>query len=230
MAYFGRLPFSHNEFCEGQAGDQTSYPLYHSGSAGEVCLGFDQIADEVSNEFFFYGSSHSHHHEEIFFPSDVFGLNVPEQQFCGQPLVAYGELYPGSPISHWQQGTVSPTVGFRSSLLCDYRHLSLVDPYPYSQERELYGRNSISPATNVFDSNVERGNTNLSFQIGFDNIDAQCPVFLDNYAFGQEVRGESGNGEGCLTDASRRFNIGPTWPSSSEHDREVFKFSHINSA
>ncbi|NXN73624.1 P3C2G kinase, partial [Himantopus himantopus] len=220
MAYFGRLPLSHNEFCEGQAADQTSYPLYHSGSAGEVCLGFDQIVDEVSNEFFFYGSSHSHHHEENFFPSDVFGLNVPEQQFCGQPLVAYGEIYPGSPISHWQQGTVSPMVGFRSSLLCDYRHFSLVDPYPYNQEKELYGRNTISPATNVFDSNVERGNTNLSFQIGFDNIDAQCSVFLDNYPFGQEVRGESGNGEGCLTDASRRCDIGPIWPSSSEHDRE----------
>ncbi|NXV12809.1 P3C2G kinase, partial [Cepphus grylle] len=220
MAYFGRVPFSHNEFCDGQAGDQASCPMYHSGSAGQVCLGFDRIVDEVSNEFFFYGSSHSHHHEEIFFPSDVFGLNVPDQQFCGQPLIAYGELYPGNPISHWQQGTVLPTVGFRSSLLSDYRNFSLVDPYPYSQQRGLYRGNSRSPVTNVFDSNAERGNTNLSFQIGFDNIDAQCPIFSDNYPFGQEARDESGNGEGCLTDTSRRCDIGPTWPSSSGYDKE----------
>ncbi|NWU48904.1 P3C2G kinase, partial [Dromas ardeola] len=220
MAYFGRVPFSHNEFCEGQAGDQASCPTYHSGSAGQVCLGFDQIVDAVSNEFFFYGSSHSHHQEEIFFPSDVFGLSVPDQQFCGQPLVAYGELYPGNPISHWQQGTVSPTVGFRSSLVSDYRNFFLVDPYPYSQERELYGGNNRSPVTNVFDSNVERGNTNLSFRIGFDNIDAQCPIFSDNYPFGQEARDESGNGEGFLTDTSRRCDIGPTWPGSSRYDKE----------
>ncbi|XP_054081023.1 phosphatidylinositol 3-kinase C2 domain-containing subunit gamma isoform X2 [Rissa tridactyla] len=220
MAYFGRVPFSYNEFCEGQAGDQASCPMYHSGSAGQVCLGFDRIVDEVSNEFFFYGSSHSHHHEEIFFPSDVFGLNVPDQQFCGQPLIAYGELHPGNPISHWQQGTVSPTVGFRSSLLSDDKNFSLVDPYPYRQERELYGGNSRSPVTNAFDSNVERGNTNLSFQIGFDNIDAQCPIFTDNYPFGQEARDESGNGEGCLTDASRRCEIGPTRPSSSGYGKE----------
>ncbi|KAM6146154.1 phosphatidylinositol 3-kinase C2 domain-containing subunit gamma [Phoenicopterus ruber ruber] len=225
MAYFGRVPFSHNELPEGQAGDQASYPMYHSGSAGQVRLGFDRIVDEVSNEFFFYGSSHSYHHEEIFFPSDVFGPNVPDEQFCGQPLVAYGELYPGNHLSHWQQGTVSPTVGFRSSLLSDYRNFSLVDPYPYSQEREIYGGNSVTPVTNVFHSNVERGNTNLNFQIGIDNVDAPCPVFLDNYPFGQEVSGESGNGEACLTDTSRRCNIGPTWPSSSEQDREATGWS-----
>ncbi|NWZ47467.1 P3C2G kinase, partial [Haliaeetus albicilla] len=225
MAYFGRVPFSHNEFGEGQAGDQALYPMYHSGSAGEVCLGFDRIVDEVNNEFFFYGSSLSHHREEIYFPSDIFGPNVPEQQFCGQPPVAYGELYPGNPVSPWQQGTVSPTVGFRPSLLSDYRNFSLVDPYPYSQERELYGGNSITPVTNVFDSNVERGKTNLSFQIGFDSGDAQCPIFLDNYPFGREVSDESGNGEACLTNTSRRCNIGPTWPSSSEHDREATGWS-----
>lgn len=230
MAYFGRVPFSHNEFGEGQAGDQALYPLYHSGSAGEVCLGFDRIVDEVNNEFFFYGSSLSHHHEEIHFPSDIFGLNVPEQQFCGQPPVAYGELYPGNPVSPWQQGTVSLTVGFRPSLLSDCRNFSLAHPHPYSQERKLYGGNSITPVTNVFDSNVEKGNTNLSFQIGFDNVGAQCPIFLDNYPFEQEARDESGNGEACLTNTSRRCNIGPTWPSSSEHDREVFTLSYINSA
>ncbi|NXH68953.1 P3C2G kinase, partial [Hydrobates tethys] len=225
MAYYGMVPFSHNEFCEGQDGDQASYPMYHSGSAGEVCLGFDRIVDEVSNEFFFYGSSHSHHHEENFFPSDVFGLNVPDQQFCGQPLVAHGKLHPGNPISHWQQGTVSPMVGFRSSLLSDYGNFSLVDPYSYSQEREIYGGNSIIPITNVFDSNVERDNRNLSFQIGFDTVDTQCPVFLDNYPFGQEVRDESGNGEAHLTDTSRSFGVGPTWPSSSGHVREATGWS-----
>ncbi|XP_076184874.1 phosphatidylinositol 3-kinase C2 domain-containing subunit gamma isoform X1 [Aptenodytes patagonicus] len=225
MAYFGMVPFSHNEFYEGQAGDQASYPMYHSGSAGEVCLGFDRIVDEVNNEFFFYGSSHPHHHEEIFFPSDVFGLNVPDQQFCRQPLVAHGELHPGNPISHWQQGTVSPTVGFRSFLLSDYRNFSLVDPYPYGQEREIYGGNSITPVTNVFDSNVERGDTNLSFQVGFDNVDARCPIFFGNYPFGQEVRDESGNEEACLTDTSRSFGVGPTWPSSSGHDREATGWS-----
>lgn len=232
MAYFGRVPFSHNEFWnEGQDGDQASYPMYHTGSAGEVRLGFDRIVDEVSNEFFFYGSSHSHHPEEIFFPLDVFGLNVPvpDQQLCGQPPAAYGELYPGNPLSHWQQGTVSPTVGFRSSLISDYTNFSLVDPYPYSQEREIYGGNNINPVTNVHHSNVERGNTNQSFQIGVDNVDAQCPIFLNNYPFGQ-VRDESGYGEACLTDTSRKCNKEPTWPSSSGYDREVFKFSHINSA
>ncbi|NWW45546.1 P3C2G kinase, partial [Pedionomus torquatus] len=219
MAYFGKVPFSHNEFCEGQVGDQASYPTYHSASAGQICLGFDQIVDEVSNEYFFYGSSHSHHHEEIFFPSDIFGLNVPDQQFCGQPLIAYGELYPRTPDSYWQQGTLSPAVGYGSSLP-DYRNFSLVDPYPYSQERELYGGNNISPVTNVFGTSVERDDVNLNFQIGFDNIDAQCPIFLDNYPFGQEVRDQSGNGKGCLTDTSRRCDIGPTWPSSSGHDRQ----------
>ncbi|KAF1478617.1 Phosphatidylinositol 4-phosphate 3-kinase C2 domain-containing subunit gamma, partial [Eudyptula minor novaehollandiae] len=225
MAYFGMVPFSHNEFYEGQAGDQASYPTYRSGSAGEVHLGFDRIVDEVSNKFFFYGSSHPHHHEEIFFPSDVFGLNVPDQQFCRQPLVAHGELHPGNPISHWQQGAVSPTVGFRSFLLSDYRNFSQVDPYPYGQEREIYGGNSISPVTNVLDSNVERGNTNLSFQVGFDNVDAQCPIAFSNYPFGQEVRDESGNEEACLTDTSRSFGVGPTWPSSSGHDREATGWS-----
>ncbi|NXH14910.1 P3C2G kinase, partial [Bucco capensis] len=221
MAYFGRVPFSPNEFREGQAGNQASYPMYHSGSAGEVQLGFDRIADEVSNEFFFYGSSHSHHHEDFFSPSDVFGLSMPDQHFCGQPLVAYGELHPSNPpLSHWQQGAASSTVGFRSFLLSDYRNVSLVDPYPYSQGRELSGAKNRSPATNVFDSNVERGNTNLSFQIGFDSVDTQCPVFLDNYPFGQEVRDESGNRE-----TSGICDIGPTWPSSSGHDREATVWS-----
>ncbi|NXJ94139.1 P3C2G kinase, partial [Corythaixoides concolor] len=225
MAYFGRVPFSHNEFHEGQPVDQASYPMYHSSSAGKVHLGFDRIVDEVRNEFFFYGSSHSHHHEDFFFPSDVFGLNAPEQQFCGQPLVAYGELYPGNPVSHWQQGTVSSPIGFRPSLLSDFRNFSLVDPYPYSQEREIYGRNSITPVTNVFHSNVERGNTTLGFQIDVDNVDAQCPIFLDNYPFGQEVRDDSGNGQACFTDASRRCNIRPTWLNSSGHDTEATGWS-----
>ncbi|XP_027555523.1 phosphatidylinositol 4-phosphate 3-kinase C2 domain-containing subunit gamma [Neopelma chrysocephalum] len=220
MAYFGREPFSHNEFHKGQAGDQASYPVYHSGSDGQIPLGFDRIVDEVSNEFFFYSSSHSHHHEEIFSPSDVFGLNVPGQHFYGQPLVAYGEPNPENPVSHWQQGTVSPTVGFRSYLLSDYRNFSLVDPYPYSQERELCGWSSINSVTNVFGSAVEGGNTSLGFPIGFDNADAQCPVFLDNRPFGQEGRDESGNGEARFTDASRRCSTGPTWPHGSGHDRE----------
>ncbi|NWW91322.1 P3C2G kinase, partial [Rhynochetos jubatus] len=225
MAYFGMVPFSHNKFWEGQAEDQASYPTFHSGSAGEVRLGFDRIVDEVSNEFFFYGSSHPHHHEELFFPSDVFGLNVPDQQFRAQPPVAYGELYPGNPLSHWQQSTVSPNVGFRSSFLPGYRNFSLVDPYPYSQERGIYGASSITPVTNLFDSNVETGNKNLSCRIGFDSVDAQSPVFLDNYPFGQEVRHESEYGEACLTEASGSFGVGPTWPSSSGHDGEAAGWS-----
>ncbi|NXK55164.1 P3C2G kinase, partial [Chauna torquata] len=220
MAYFGRVPFSHDEFHEGHAGYQAPYPAYHSGSDGEVHLGFDRIVDEVNNEFFFYGSSHSHHHEEHFFPSDVFGPNVPEQRFCGQPPVAHGELHPANPVSHWQQGTVSPMIGFKSSLLSGDRNFSLAGSCSYSQERGIYRGNSITPVTNVFDSNVERGNTYFNFPIGFDNVDARCPGFLNKYPFGQ-VRDESGNGEFCLTNTSRRFSIGPTWPSSSGHDREV---------
>ncbi|NXX90271.1 P3C2G kinase, partial [Centropus bengalensis] len=215
MANFGRVPLSHNEFHEGQAGQQASYPMYHSGSAGQVHLGFDQIVDEVNNEFFFHGSSHSHHHEEMLFPSDVFGLNVPDQHFCGQPADAYGELHPGNPLSQWQQGRVSPTLGFRSSLLSNYRNCCLVDPYPYSQERELYGRNSISSVMNVFDSHVERNNTNPSFQIGFDNANAHCPIFLHDYPFGQEARDGSGDRESYLFDTSKSSNINSTWPSSS---------------
>ncbi|XP_029819247.1 phosphatidylinositol 4-phosphate 3-kinase C2 domain-containing subunit gamma [Manacus vitellinus] len=220
MAYFGRVPFSHNEFHKGQAGDQACYPVYHSGSDGQIPLGFDRIVDEVSNEFFFYGSSHSHHHEEIFSPSDVFGLNVPGQHFYGQPLVAYGEPNPENPISHWQQGTVSPAAGFRSYLLSDYRNFSLVDPYPYSQGRELCGWSGVNSVTNVFGSAVEGGNTSQGFPIGFDNADAQCPVFLDNRPFGQEGRDESGNGEARFTNTSRRCSTGPTWPYGSGHDRE----------
>ncbi|NWU80644.1 P3C2G kinase, partial [Onychorhynchus coronatus] len=220
MAHFGRVPFSHTEFHKGQAGNQTSYPVYHPGSGGEIPLGFDRIVDEVSNNFFFYGSSQSHHHEEIFSPSDVFGLNVPGQHFYGQPLAAYGEPYPENPISHWQQGTVSPTVGFRSSLLSGYRNFSPVDRYPYSQERGLSGGSSVNSVTNVFGSAVERGNTSLGFPIDFNNTDARCPVFLDNHPFGQGGRDESGNGEACLTNTFRRGSLGPTWPHGSGHDRE----------
>ncbi|XP_027521013.1 phosphatidylinositol 4-phosphate 3-kinase C2 domain-containing subunit gamma [Corapipo altera] len=220
MAYFGRVPFSHNEFHKGQAGDQASYPVYHSGSDGEIPLGFDRIVDEVSNEFFFYGSSHSHHHEEIFSSSHVFGLNVPGQHLYGQPLVAYGEPNPENPVSHWQQGTVSPAVGFRSYLLSDHRNFSLVDSYPCSQGRELCGWSSVNSVTNVFGSAVEGGNTSLGFPIGFGNADAQCPVFLDNRPFGQEGRDESGNGEGRFTNSSRRCNTGPAWRHGSGHDRE----------
>ncbi|NXM75585.1 P3C2G kinase, partial [Serilophus lunatus] len=223
MAYFGRVPFSHNEFHRGQPGDQASHLMYHSGSDGEIPLGFDRIVDEISNDFFFYGSSHSHPHEEIFFPSDVFGLSVPHQHFYSQPLVAYGELNPGNQISYCQQDTVSPKIGFRTSLLSDYGNFSLVDPYPYSQERELYGRHSVNSVTDVFCSDVERGDANLSFHIGFDNVDARGPIFLDS--FGQEVRDESGNWEACLTDTSRRFGTGHTWPCSSVHDREATHWS-----
>ncbi|NXG25359.1 P3C2G kinase, partial [Grallaria varia] len=226
MAYFGRGPFSHNEFHKGQPGDQASYPVYHSDSSdGEIPLGFDRIVEEVSNEFFFYSSSHSHHQEEVSFTSDIFGRNVHDQHFYGQPLVAYGELYPGNPGSHWQRGTVSPTAGFRYSLLSDYRNFSLVDPYPYSQGRELYGESSVNPVPNEFGSDVGRGNTSLGFPIGFDSVDAQCPVLLDNYPFGQGLRDESGNGEACLTNSSRRCNIGPTGPSDSGHDREAAGWS-----
>ncbi|NXB62427.1 P3C2G kinase, partial [Struthidea cinerea] len=220
MAHFGRVPFSHRGFCEGQPGDQASYPMYHFGSNGDIPLGFDRIVDEVSHEFFFYGSSHPHHHEEMFFPSDLFSQNVPDQHLYGQPLAAYGELYPASPSSHWQQGTVSPMVGFRSSLLPDCRDFSVVDSHPYSLERELSGRNSVNSV-----SNVERGNANLGFQVGFDNLDAPSPVFLDNYPLGQKVREEGGNGEASLISTSRRCNIGPTQPQGSGHDREAARWS-----
>ncbi|NWU40392.1 P3C2G kinase, partial [Hylia prasina] len=220
MAHFGRVPFSLSELCAGQPGGQASYPVCHSGSDGDIPLGFDRIIDEVSNEFFFYGSSHPPHHEEMFFPSDLFGQNVPDQHLYSHPLVAYGELYPGSPIPHWQQGTVSPMVGFRTSLLPDCRNFSGVDSHPYSQERELHGRKSVNSV-----SNVERGSTNLKFQIGFDNLDAPSPVFLDNYPFGQKVREESGNGEASLTNTSRRCNIGPTHPQGSGYNREAAAWS-----
>ncbi|NWV69197.1 P3C2G kinase, partial [Malurus elegans] len=225
MTHFGRLPFSHSEFCEGQPGHQAPYPMYHSGSDGEIPLGFDRIVDEVNNEFYFYGSSHSHHHEEMFYPSHLFGRNVPDHHLYGQPLVAYGEFYPENPVSHWQQGTVSPMVGFRSSLIPDCRNFSVVDPCPYSHERKLHGSNSVNSVTNVFSSNVERGNTNLEFQIGFDHLDPPNPVFLDNYPFGQKVREEGGNGEDSSTNTSIRCHIGPTWSQGSGHDREAAVWS-----
>eukprot|EP00076_Gallus_gallus_P025065 XP_015147483.1 phosphatidylinositol 4-phosphate 3-kinase C2 domain-containing subunit gamma isoform X1 [Gallus gallus] len=224
MAYFEKVPLSGNEFHEGHAGDQASYLAYHSGSYGKVYLGFDQIVDEVNNEFFFYGSSHLHHPEEHFFSSDIFSLNVPEQQLCSQPSVACGELHSENFVPHWQQGTVSPHIGFKSSLLSDDGNFSLVDSYPYNQEREIYRWNSSTPVPNVLNSNVERGYAYWNFQIGFDNVDAQCPVFLDKYPFGQR-RDESGNGEACLTNTSRRFSIGSTWPKSPGHDREVTGWS-----
>ncbi|NXO38966.1 P3C2G kinase, partial [Locustella ochotensis] len=205
MAHFGRVPFSLNEFCEGQ--NQAPYPVCHSGPDGDIPLGFDRIVDEVSNEFFFYGSSHPRHHEEMFFPSDLFGRDVPEQRFSGHPLLAYGEPHPGNPVPHWQQGPGSPGVGFRPSLLPDCRNFSVVDSHPYSHERELRGRKSENSV-----SSVERGNTNREFLIGFDNLGAPSPVFLDNYPFGQKARGESGNGAASLTTTSRRCNIGPTHP------------------
>uniref|UniRef100_A0A8C5JJ95 Phosphatidylinositol-4-phosphate 3-kinase catalytic subunit type 2 gamma n=1 Tax=Junco hyemalis TaxID=40217 RepID=A0A8C5JJ95_JUNHY len=148
-------------------GPQAPHPECHSGSDGDVPLGFDRIVDEVSHEFFFYGSSHPHHHEEIFFPAELFSQNVPDQHCYSHPLVARGELYPGTAIPHWQQGTVAPMVGFRPSLLPDCRNFFVVDSHPYSHERELHGRNSVNSV-----SNAERGNTNLQFQIGFDNLDA----------------------------------------------------------
>ncbi|NXL75724.1 P3C2G kinase, partial [Leptocoma aspasia] len=219
MAHSGRVPLSHCEFC-GQPGHQASHPMCHSGSDGEIPLGFDRVLDEVSNEFFFYGSSHPHHHEEMFFPSDLFGRNVPAQHLYSHPLIADGGIHPGNPTPHWQQGTVSPVVGFRPSLLPDCRNFSVVDPHPYSHERELHGRSSVNPV-----SNVQRGSTNLEFQIGFDNLDAPRPVFLDNYPFGQKVREESGNGEDSLTNTSRRWNRGPTQPQGSGHDREAAGWS-----
>uniref|UniRef100_A0A8C7A140 Phosphatidylinositol 3-kinase C2 domain-containing subunit gamma n=1 Tax=Nothoprocta perdicaria TaxID=30464 RepID=A0A8C7A140_NOTPE len=215
MAYFGGMPLSQDEFHDGHVNDQASYSPFHSRSAGQIRLGFDQIADEVSNEIFFYGSSHLHHPEENFFVADIFGLDVTEQP----------PLHAGYPLSHWQQGTASPVIGFRSSFLPADRNCSMVDSYPYSEERETYGRSSIFPTANVFDSHVERGNKNLNFQIGFDNVDAQYPVFLDNYPFGQGMRDESGNSEACLTDTSRRLKIGPVCPSGSGQDREPASWS-----
>ncbi|NXW74946.1 P3C2G kinase, partial [Hirundo rustica] len=220
MAHFGRVPLSPSELCEGQPVAQAPYPMCHSGSDGDIPLGFDRIVDEVSNEFFFYGSSHPHHHEEMFFPSDPLGRNVPDQHLCSHPLLAYGELYPGNPVPHWQQGTVSPMVGFRPSLLPDCRNFSVVDSHPYSHERQLHGRRSVNSV-----SSLERGKTNLEFQIGFDNLGAPSPAFLDNYPFGQKVREESGNGEASSTNTSRRCNIGPTHPQGSGHNREVADWS-----
>lgn len=225
MAYFGKVPFSHHESCEGQARDQRFSSVFHSGSAGEVPLGFDRIVDEVNNEFHFYGSSHSHH-EDTFFPSDVFGLHVPDHQICGQPLAAYSELRPGNPpVSDWQQSTMSPTVGFRPSLLYGHRNFSLTLPSPYSHEGESYRGNA-----NVLDSGVQRGHTSLSFQLGFDTVDAQHPVSLDSSPFGQEVRCGGGKEEDCVPATSKRWDIGPTWPSSSGLNSEVFQFSHTNGA
>ncbi|NXR62442.1 P3C2G kinase, partial [Rhadina sibilatrix] len=220
MAHFGRVSFSLSEFCEGQPGHQASYPTCHSGPEGEMPLGFDRIVDEVSNEFFFYGSSHPPHHEEMFFPSDFFGRSVPDQHPYNHPLFACGQPYPGHPAPHWQQGTVSPRVGFRPSLLPDCRNFSVVDSHLYTHERELHRRESVNSV-----SDVERGSTNLEFQIGFGILDAPSPVFLDNYPFGQKVREESGNGDASLTNTSRRCNVGPTHPQGSGHNREAAGWS-----
>ncbi|XP_059704013.1 phosphatidylinositol 3-kinase C2 domain-containing subunit gamma isoform X3 [Haemorhous mexicanus] len=220
MAHFGRVPLSLSELCAGQPGPQAPHPVCHSGSDGHIPLGFDPIVDEVSNEFFFYGSSHPHHHEGIFFPAELFSQHVPDQHLYSHPLVSHGELYPGSPVPHWQQGSVAPMVGFRPSSLPDCRNFSVVDSHPYSHNRELHGRNSVNSL-----SNVERGNTNLEFQIGFDNLGAASPVFLDNYPFGQKVREESGNGEASVTNTSGRCSTGPPHPQGSGHTREAAAWS-----
>uniref|UniRef100_A0A8C9MVG3 Uncharacterized protein n=1 Tax=Serinus canaria TaxID=9135 RepID=A0A8C9MVG3_SERCA len=206
-------------------GPQAPHPVCHSGSGGHIPLGFDRILDEVSNEFFFYGSSHPHHHEEMFVPAELFSQHVPDQHLYSHPLVAHGELYPGSPVPHWQQGSVAPMVGFRPSSVPDCRNFSVVDSQPYSQEREPHGRNSVNSV-----SNVERGNSNLEFQIGFDNLGVPSPAFLENYPFGQKVREESGNGEASVTNTSGRCSTGPLHPQGSGHTREVIKCSYINSA
>ncbi|NXT65411.1 P3C2G kinase, partial [Chaetops frenatus] len=220
MAHFGRVPLPLSEFCAGQPGHQASYPRCHSGSDGQIPLGFDRIVDEVNNEFIFYGSSHPRHHEEMLFPSDPFGWNVPEQHLSSQPLVAYGEPFPGNPIPHWQQGTGSPKVAFRSSPLPDHRSFSLGDPHPYSHQRELHGRNSVNSV-----SDVERGHTNPGFQIGFDSLDAPSPVFLGNYPLGQKVREENGSGGASLTNTPSRCSRGSTQPLASGHDREAAGWS-----
>uniref|UniRef100_A0A8C3UGJ6 Phosphatidylinositol-4-phosphate 3-kinase catalytic subunit type 2 gamma n=1 Tax=Catharus ustulatus TaxID=91951 RepID=A0A8C3UGJ6_CATUS len=218
MAHF--VPYSASEFCEVHPGLQAPYPKCHPGSDGEIPLGFDPIVDEVSNEFFFYGSSHPHHHEEMFFPSDLFIRNVPDQHLHSHPVIAHGEVYPGNATPHWQQGTESPVVGFRPSLLPDCRNFSVLDSHPYSPQRELHGRQSVNPV-----SNVQRDSTNLEFQIGFDNLAAPSPVFSDNYPFGQKVREESGNGATSLTSISRRCNIVPTHPQGSGYSREAAGWS-----
>ncbi|XP_064277463.1 phosphatidylinositol 3-kinase C2 domain-containing subunit gamma isoform X3 [Passer domesticus] len=220
MAHFGRVPFSPSEFCAGQPGHQAAHPVCHAGSDVDIPLGFDRIVDEVSNEFFFYGSSHPHHHEEMFLPSNLFSQNVPDQHLYNPPLVPQGELYPGSPIPHWQQGTVAPMVGFRPSLLPDCRNFFVVGPHPYSHERELHGRNSVNSV-----SNVERGSTNLEFHIGFDSLDVPSPVSSDSYPFGQKVTEESGNGEASVTNISRRCSTGLTYPQGSGHNREAAAWS-----
>ncbi|KAM7055788.1 phosphatidylinositol 3-kinase C2 domain-containing subunit gamma [Acridotheres tristis] len=92
MAHFGRVPFSHSEFWEGQPGPQAAHP----GSDGRIPLGFDPIIDEVNNEFFFYGSSHPHPHEEMFLPSDFSMRNVPGHHLHGHPVVSHGEFFPGN--------------------------------------------------------------------------------------------------------------------------------------
>ncbi|XP_014725406.1 PREDICTED: phosphatidylinositol 4-phosphate 3-kinase C2 domain-containing subunit gamma [Sturnus vulgaris] len=199
MAHFGRMPFSHSEFWEGQPGPQAA----HRGSDGRIPLGFDPIIDEVNNEFIFYGSSHPHPHEEMFFPSDFSTRNVPGHHLHGHPVVSHGELFPGNP------GTV---LGSRSP------------PVPAcvldSQQGQLHGRQSANSAPSV-----ERSSTNLEFQIGFDSLGAPNPVFLDNDPFGQKVREESGNGEVFLTNNSRRCSIGPTHPQGSGHNTEAAGWS-----
>ncbi|XP_018775377.2 phosphatidylinositol 3-kinase C2 domain-containing subunit gamma [Serinus canaria] len=220
MAHFGGVPLSLSELCAGQPGPQAPHPVCHSGSGGHIPLGFDRILDEVSNEFFFYGSSHPHHHEEMFVPAELFSQHVPDQHLYSHPLVAHGELYPGSPVPHWQQGSVAPMVGFRPSSVPDCRNFSVVDSQPYSQEREPHGRNSVNSV-----SNVERGNSNLEFQIGFDNLGVPSPAFLENYPFGQKVREESGNGEASVTNTSGRCSTGPLHPQGSGHTREAAAWS-----
>ncbi|XP_075753861.1 phosphatidylinositol 3-kinase C2 domain-containing subunit gamma isoform X2 [Pelodiscus sinensis] len=227
MAYFWKMPLTEDELSEGKSEDQASYSVCHSSPESQVSLGLDRIVGEGSSEIPFYVPIHSHDPEENeFFPSDVFDLDAAEH-LCGvnPSQILHGDLY----TSHWQQVRVPPTIGFRPSLLSGFNDSTIENCYPTYPIETLYdygpyGRNSVSPTTDEFGSDVEKENKNLNFYIGFEHIDHQSPIFTDDNACGQGIKDKRRNpsksflvrsGETHVTNPSRKLTTGPVWPSLS---------------
>lgn len=218
MAYFWKMPSTQDGLHERQSEDEAFYSMYHSNPGSQVSLRLDQVVGEGSSEVSFYGPAYLHDPEENeFFLSDVSDLDAAAEHLYGinPPQIPHRNLYFELPTPHWEP----PTIGFRPSLLSGCSDLPVENSYPRYPIDDYgpYGRNSLSPTTDV-----EKENTNMNFPIGFEHIDYQYPIFPDDNASGQGMKDERRNanksflvssGEMYLTNPPRRLTTGPVWPS-----------------